>query len=75
MVLWNFDLVWKNYGTMKKTHYGTIPRTMQPRFTKKQIRSRLPKKFLKKFIALELQFIMENYATMEKSMVLYRKLG
>ena len=30
MILWNFDLLWKNYGTMEKTmvlwkkYYGTI---------------------------------------------------
>ena len=23
MVLWNFDLLWKNYGTMEKTWYYT----------------------------------------------------
>ena len=46
MVLRNFDLLWKNYGTMEKTmalwtklwyyeqNYCTIPRTMELRFTK-----------------------------------------
>ena len=42
MVLWDFDLLWKNFGTMEKTmvrctktmarwkkNYGTIPRTME----------------------------------------------
>ena len=26
MVLWNFDLLWKNYGTLEK--YGTMEKTM-----------------------------------------------
>ena len=46
MVLWNFDFLWKNYGTMEKNYgtmdktivqwkknYGTIPRTTKIRFT------------------------------------------
>ena len=42
MVLWNFDLQWKNYGSMgKKTmvlckNDGTIPRTMELPFTKEK---------------------------------------
>ena len=24
MVLWTFDLLWKNYGTMEKKTYGTM---------------------------------------------------
>ena len=34
MVLWNFDLLWKNYGTMEKTlvllrkNIGFIPKTI-----------------------------------------------
>ena len=27
MVLWNFDLLWKNYGNMGKA-YGTMEKTM-----------------------------------------------
>ena len=45
MVLWNFDLLWKTMVLWKKLwyygqNYGTIPRTMELRFTKKNI---LPK--------------------------------
>ena len=40
MVLWNFDLLWENYGTMEKklwyyrNNYGAIPKTIEIRFTK-----------------------------------------
>ena len=27
MVLWNFDFLWKNYGTMEK-NYGTMDKTI-----------------------------------------------
>ena len=42
MVLWNFDLLWKNYGTMEKLwyykqNYGTLPKTMEHQFTKKKM--------------------------------------
>ena len=33
MVLLNFDLLWKNYGTMEK-NYDTIPRIMELRLKK-----------------------------------------
>ena len=48
MVLWIFDLLWKNYGTLEKTmelltklwyngkNYGSLLRTMKIRFTKKK---------------------------------------
>ena len=65
MVLCNFDLLWKNYGTMEtnygtmKTNYGTLPRTMELRFTMvktivdyQNLRNLL--EFLNTFIALEL---------------------
>ena len=34
MVVWNFDLLWKNYGIMEKIwyygkNYATIPKTME----------------------------------------------
>ena len=35
MVLWNFDLLWKNYGSTKK-NYGTIPRTKEHRFPREK---------------------------------------
>ena len=42
-VLWNFHLLWKNYGTMEKTinitmkkSYGTIPRTIEFQFKKEE---------------------------------------
>ena len=34
MVQWNFDSLWKNYGTIGKKNYGAIPKTMELRFTK-----------------------------------------
>ena len=41
MVLWNFDLQWKTMVLWKKLwyygqNYGTIPRTMELRFTKEK---------------------------------------
>ena len=49
MILWNFDLLRKNYGSMEKKlwhfgqkiwyngqNYDTIPRTMELRFTKEK---------------------------------------
>ena len=57
MVLWNFDLIWKNYGTMEKTmelerklwyfgqNYGTIPKTMELQFMKGK-HGKLSKKLL-----------------------------
>ena len=73
--LWYYG---KNYGTMEKKNYWTIPTTMEIWFTNiktwkitktKKLRSILGKKKLWKYtktivvIALELWFTIENYDT------------
>ena len=96
MVLWNFDLLWKNYDTMEKTmvlwtkqwYYGTIPRTIELRFTKVK-HGRLPKTKKLWFIKEKIMAIHQKIEvcwqilssrtliyygkTMGKSMVLWKK--
>ena len=75
----------KNYGTLPnsielkltKEKNDRLPKTKTLWFIiEKKNYPNIPKqlKFLNKFIALELWFTLENYGTMEKTIVLWKKL-
>ena len=66
--LWNFDL--------RRKKHDKLPKTKKLWFIKEKTMLKCQKhfNFLNKILALELWFTMENYGTMKKTKVLYRKL-